>query len=628
LAVTAVILYHGYPKILTGGFIGVDIFFVISGFLISRNIFMSLGTGSFTFTDFYGRRIRRIFPALTVVLIACLAYGFLVLLPSELAVLALDVAGGAGFVLNLLFWHEAGYFDQAEIYKPLLHLWSLAVEEQFYIFWPFALWTLSRWRITVPIFLVVTWLLSIGTSISIVGHHGTADFYFPITRLWELDSGAILAWVSLNSQTYLWRNSKASNVISYIGLALILYSAKSFNHLMPFPGALALLPVLGSVLLIAAGPKAHVNRTLLAARPVVFVGVISYPLYLWHWPLISYSYIIDRGRPLHGFLVLCLIALATFLAWLTYRFVERPFRFGSNGRFNTLTLLASVLVIGSCGLVTYETGGFPARYQNPPELSITKINAAMGDGIFNPTSGMNVHKVDGITVARIGTGSGNVLFIGDSVVFQYGPRVQYLFDTGQLHNAVYFLVGPHCAPVPGVIQGGLFANCNNLTSVVTELVAEKHFKTIIVGANWAGYEGMTRSASISDFYANLKAEVDSYVHGGSAVYLILAPVSSQDFDPNLMVKRSAFGFSIKKNIENGVPLKSLIDGSASVNRELLEISETTGSTPLNPLQDVCGDGPFCSAFFDNGSPKFVDNLHLRPSFVATHITLFDPILTQ
>jgi hypothetical protein len=248
--------------------------------------------------------------------------------------------------------------------------------------------------------------------------------------------------------------------------------------------------------------------------------------------------------------------------------------------------------------------------------------------IFNPTSGMNVHKVDGITVARIGTGSGNVLFIGDSVVFQYGPRVQYLFDTGQLHNAVYFLVGPHCAPVPGVIQGGLFANCNNLTSVVTELVAEKHFKTIIVGANWAGYEGMTRSASISDFYANLKAEVDSYVHGGSAVYLILAPVSSQDFDPNLMVKRSAFGFSIKKNIENGVPLKSLIDGSASVNRELLEISETTGSTPLNPLQDVCGDGPFCSAFFDNGSPKFVDNLHLRPSFVATHITLFDPILTQ
>jgi peptidoglycan/LPS O-acetylase OafA/YrhL len=640
LAVMVVILYHGYPHLLTGGFIGVDVFFVISGFLISSNIFRSLDAQSFGLLDFYSRRILRIVPALTVVLIACFAYGFLVLMPGELAQLGLHIAAGGGFVMNLLLWQEAGYFDHAAIYKPLLHLWSLGVEEQFYIFWPLALLVFSRRRNAIPAFLVISWTLSFGVSIALGGENSVADFYSPVTRLWELDSGAILAWLSLYRRGGLPGRWRAADLTSGLGLTLILGSAVSFDQSMPFPGALALLPVLGSILLLAAGPGALMNRTLLAARPAVFVGTISYPLYLWHWPLISYCYIIDRGHRLHVFLVLCLIAAAIVLAWATYRFVERPIRYGSAARRNALTLLAGVLTVSCAGIAAYSSGGFPARLGSLPDLTVAKINAAVDDGIFRPTRSMAVRKVDGITVASIGTGAGNVLFTGDSVVFQYGPRVQHLFDQGQLRHGVVFAVGPSCPPVPGIIRTGPFANCNHLQAVASAIVASQHIQTIILGANWGGYgvdyitikrnnvtHNMASPAGITDFYANLEAAAAAYVATGKTVYLVLAPVSNPEFDPSLMVKRSAFGFAVNLDLRNGVPLSTLIGASALVNVRLTAIARRTGARTLDPLPDVCG-GASCSPFFDHGDPKFADGLHLRPGFVTTHITLFDPILTR
>ena len=650
VAVIAVILYHGFPTIFTGGFIGVDIFFVISGFLISANIFRKIEADHFSFGDFYGRRIRRIFPSLLVILLACLAYGFIVLLPSELALLGRSIVAGGGFVANLLLWHEAGYFDQASITKPLLHLWSLGVEEQFYIVWPVALWVFYRRRRTSPIFLLLAWVASLGFSLAIIRHYQTADFYSPLSRLWELDSGAILAWITLyapdrfgltGAGNRTMKRSRYADIISLLGFALIFGAMFLINRTMPFPGGLAMVPVAGALMLIVAGPTALINRTVLTSRVAVFIGLISYPLYLWHWPLISFAYIIDHDRPLKVFLVICLIALSILLAWLTYRFVERPLRFGRNRRRNTIILVTAMGAVGLVGMTAWWAKGFPDRYPSLPDLSVAKINAAIGNGIFKPTPGMQVRKIDGITVAHLGAGSSAVLFIGDSVIFQYGPRVQQLLDQGRLKKSVYFVVGPSCAPVPGVIRNGLFAMCNHLQSVARRVIAQHRIKTIVIGASWAGYQNgkidierngkrlpMNSAVAINDFYANLKDEVSRLVQSHHRVYLVLAPVANVRFDPASMITRSPIGFKVDLNVLKGVPIKSLMQASAEVNHRLSDIAQATGAKTLNPLRDVCGDGPDCSAFFDHGTPKFADGLHLQPDFVAHHLKMFDGILTH
>lgn len=649
LAVSAVILYHGVPFAVPGGFIGVDVFFVISGFLISANIFRRLDTGRFTFRGFYGRRIRRIFPALCVVLTCCLAYGFIVLLPGELALLGKHLAAGAAFVSNLLLWREAGYFDHRAIAKPLLHLWSLGIEEQFYIVWPLAMWLLYRRRRRSPFALLVVGAISFAFSLVSVGHSRTADFYSPLTRLWELDAGAILAFVALDPAGTTLRQLRGriigrlclADLLSVGGFALILGSALLINRSMAFPGGLALLPVAGCLMLLAAGPAALVNRSVLANRSAVFIGVISYPLYLWHWPFFSFAYIIDHGRALKAFLVLGLIATSVLLAWLTYRFVECPLRFGDNRRRNTAVLVVLMTAAGAAGLMTWSARGFPARYPAMPRLSVAGINAAIGDGIFKPTPSMRVRKEDGITISRIGSGRDRVLFTGDSVIYQYGPRVQQLLDEGRLQSTVYFVVGPSCAPVPDVMRDDDFAFCKNLISVATRLIDTKHIGTIVIGANWAGYQNssidivrdgirmeMSGGGAIAAFYANLQDEVARLVRTHHKVALVLDPVGNKVFNPQSMIRRSAVGFEINYDVVRGVPISALLAAVSTVDRRLTKIAAATGAQILNPIPDICGEGLVCSAFFGAGKPKFSDAVHLRPEFVAHHVKIFDRLLTN
>ena len=654
LAVLAVLLYHGYPTAVTGGFVGVDVFFVISGFLISGNILRRIETGGFTFGDFYARRIRRIFPALCVVLICCLGYGFVVLLPDELARLGMDVLGGAAFVSNLLLWHEAGYFDRAAIAKPLLHLWSLGIEEQFYIVWPLVLWLLYRSGPRRPTALLIAALVSLAFSAAIVGHAKTEDFYSPLTRLWELDAGAILACLTLPPGAMphaamaarRWRDRRIGrfalpDLLSILGLALILGAAAWFNRTMPVPGILALAPVGGALALIAAGPAALVNRSVLSNRIAVFIGLISYPLYLWHWPLISFAYIIDNGRPLKPLLVLILLAISCLLAWLTQRLVERPLRFGRNRRRNTLILSLCMSAIAASGLAVWAGRGFPDRYPRLPALSVARINAAIGAGVFKPTPGMHTRKMDGIVVSRIGAGGAPVLFTGDSVIYQYGPRVQELLDQGRLHRTVYFAAGASCAPVPGVVRTGGFAFCNHLSAVAAALIAARHIGTIVIGAAWGGYQNpaigirrhgvllrMGNPAGADAFYANLEDEIRRLVRADHRVYLVLTPAANGRFNPQEMITRSVLGFHVDRNVLKGVPVRLLRAGDGTINRRLRAVATAAGATILDPLQDVCGSGPVCYAFYGRGRPKFVDGLHLTPGFVAHHIRVFDSILTR
>ncbi|MDO9392637.1 MAG: acyltransferase, partial [Methylotenera sp.] len=309
VAVLSVVIYHAFPKFIRGGFIGVDIFFVISGFLISTIIFGSLERNSFNFIKFYSRRIKRIFPALLLVLTASFVFGWFALLADEYKQLGKHIAGGAGFISNFLFWKESGYFDNAAETKPLLHLWSLGIEEQFYIVWPLLLWLAWKKRFNLLTITILVAVISFALNISKVHSDAVAAFYSPQTRFWELLVGSVLAYMTMHRRSLspkfkhkldMWlgqiiyaqapeANGKTlHNVQSLLGAFLILAGLLIITKERHFPGWWAVVPTLGALLIISAGVHSWFNRVVLSNRVLVWFGLISFPLYLWHWPLLSF----------------------------------------------------------------------------------------------------------------------------------------------------------------------------------------------------------------------------------------------------------------------------------------------------------------------------------------------------
>jgi peptidoglycan/LPS O-acetylase OafA/YrhL len=382
VAVLSVVIFHAFPKALKGGFIGVDVFFVISGFLISTIIFENLDRGTFSFAEFYVRRIRRIFPGLLVVLLLSYAFGWFTLLADEFMQLGKHVAGGAGFVANLVLWSEAGYFDKSAEVKPLLHLWSLGIEEQFYIIWPLLLWLAWKRKFNLLTLTLLIGLMSYVLNVHSVRKDAVGTFYAPQRRFWELLCGSLLAWQTLyHRQSFtglrtrldgwlsaaLYREPRENDgrtlagVLSVLGLGLLGYGFWRINAESHFPGNWALVPVVGTSLVIAAGPKAWLNRSLLSHRVVVWFGLISFPLYLWHWPLLSFTRVVLGAEPPVGIRAAA-VALAILLAWLTYKFVEKPIRLGPHGFAKAGTMASLMLLMGSVGYVTFRAQGIESRF--------------------------------------------------------------------------------------------------------------------------------------------------------------------------------------------------------------------------------------------------------------------------
>lgn len=378
VAVLSVVVFHAFPGVLRGGFTGVDVFFVISGFLISTIILESLKNGNFSFSEFYGRRVRRIFPALLIVLTGSLVFGWFALLPDEYDQLGRHVAAGAVFVSNFVLWGEVGYFDNSAETKPLLHLWSLGIEEQFYIVWPLMLWiAFGRGLSTLHLILGLAFA-SFLLNLHVVGTDGPAAFYAPQTRFWELLCGSLLAWfrVMHNSPSGAvgglghWQaavaarcpggQAGAANLLSLTGIALLAYGFLFISKDVGFPGGWAAIPVLGTVLLIAAGDKAWFNRKVLSGRVSVWFGLVSFPLYLWHWPLLAFARILEGNLP-SPTVRLSAVCLSVVLAWITYRLVERPFRSSGNGGSKVAVLLLLMTLVGGAGYIVHLMQGNKLR---------------------------------------------------------------------------------------------------------------------------------------------------------------------------------------------------------------------------------------------------------------------------
>jgi peptidoglycan/LPS O-acetylase OafA/YrhL len=375
LAILPVVLFHAFPNLLPGGFIGVDIFFVISGYLITTILLKDIEAGNYSIKTFYARRVRRIFPALGLVLLFCLVLGWVVLTANEYRPLGKHAAGGAGFIANFMFWKEAGYFDAAGDTKPLLHLWSLGIEEQFYIVWPILLYFFAKRSWNVLSLILVVALLSFGLNVWLVGSNPSAAFYSPLSRSWELALGAFWAYQVMHpAKVFTSIIERHGSLVSGLGLLMVVIGFVVINESRAFPGWWALLPALGSALLIASGPHGFVNRFVLSQRIFVWVGLISFPLYLWHWPLLSFARIIySETPPVDVRVVLVILSIA--LAALTYYLIEKPIRQSSSKRALIVALSALMLCVGVAGFVVYKTKGFQARHAgllnaNPASLEM------------------------------------------------------------------------------------------------------------------------------------------------------------------------------------------------------------------------------------------------------------------
>lgn len=381
LAVLGVVIFHAFPQIIRGGFVGVDIFFVISGFLISTIIFNGLENDTFSFATFYSRRIKRIFPALILVLITTFLLGWFSLLSDEYKQLGKHITAGSFFFSNITLWQEVGYFDNHAESKPLLHLWSLGIEEQFYLIYPFLLWI--SWKSKFNLLLITVLIAGISFYLNLiwVRTHPALTFYLPVTRLWELLSGSILAYLILHKQkTKLsnlttnnldkiiisnkkipkFENKTRSNIISTLGFLLLLYSFLRINKSLYFPGKWAIFPVLGSILIILGGMKAWINQKILSNKIIIWFGLISYPLYLWHWPLLTFARI-SEGGILSTPVLIVIIIVAILLSWITHKFVEKKIQFNVNNKITLIVLISITGLLGSVGYLTFSNNGFKSR---------------------------------------------------------------------------------------------------------------------------------------------------------------------------------------------------------------------------------------------------------------------------
>jgi peptidoglycan/LPS O-acetylase OafA/YrhL len=519
LAILFVVIYHAFPSVTTGGFIGVDVFFVISGFLISKIIYTELETNSFSFIQFYIRRIKRIFPALFVVLTFCFVFGWFNLLADEFAQLGIHLAGGAGFVSNLVLWNESGYFDNSSETKPLLHLWSLGIEEQFYFFWPIFICFAWKKKINLLLVALVIGLISFLVNVYEVHYalNFTAAFYSPVTRFWELMVGAVLAYIMLHKEIFLRQlqnntifarygqksglaidQARVSDYASFLGAAFLLVGVLQITKDSAFPGYWALLPVLGAALLIAAGEHAWVNRIVLSNRLLVWVGLISFPLYLWHWPLLSFAHVLQGNLPSVEIRIL-IVAMSIFLSAITYYLIEKPIRTNRFNKSKAVTLVILLMVIGYIGFNTYQRDGLTfrlnqIRFRLPPLLQALSIKdpSASGLDVGPPKIDCSVPKskslpgnpVDATCYTKEELLKPELLIWGDSyaahLIIGYEQRYsgQYRI-TRVAHNG--------CPPIMGME----LPNRKNCTlgneQVLSRILRERPAK-LVIAANWTDYD--------------------------------------------------------------------------------------------------------------------------------------------
>ena len=638
VAVLAVLGFHGSLPGFDGGFAGVDAFFVISGYLISGIIFRALDAGAFSLTGFYVRRINRIFPALLVILLAVLAMGWVVLFSAEWRALGGHVAAAAGFVSNFVLEREAGYFASEE--KPLLHLWSLAVEEQFYLIYPAI--AMLAWKIRRATIWILAALAATSFFWSLWSVHSGAAigaFYFPFSRFWELLAGALL--YELQSRTAplpQWGaryESLLRNAAAWSGAGLLLAAAIILDERTPWPGLHALLPVGGTVLLIAAGRRAFINRTLLSNPSIVGIGLISYPLYLWHFPLLVLAAIV--AGDLSPAVRLGILAISGLLAVATYKYVEIPIRFGARKKRSAAILLPILALVGIVGLAV----AFRPIEPRVGSARTAAIEDAQADFEF-PNDPARAPAGSGILFSDIpGDTTRMVLFLGDSHAEQYWARMSEVTRVSGHDRHVRFVTRAGCAPLPHVERRGLDKRgrafqCAEYARFAYDLAASPDVATVVLAAWWEahmdefryldrGGEGsmLDSSPAADSAFAFLQRDVARLRSMGKSVYIVLSNPTGAQLDPAaLLPSRVPF---LGRRIEVSAPRDSVTRRARRTMDRLREVGRTTGAIIIDPVEHLCS-AVACPAVGADGLPIYKDDNHLRSRYVREKATYIDEVL--
>jgi peptidoglycan/LPS O-acetylase OafA/YrhL len=652
IAVLMVIGFHAFPSIFKGGFVGVDIFFVISGYLISGILLRSLGDQTYSLIRFYRNRIKRIFPALLTVLISCLIAGWFLFTAVEFKQLGKHVAAGSVFLSNIVYMSERGYFDMASETKSLLHLWSLAVEEQFYILLPPLLWFLYKaknkaFEIIVAI-AACSFLLAVFTVAD-----PTVRFYSLQTRFWELLLGTIIAWYEhacatrrhVNSRTA-WQVfdgiAKRPNFFSAFGVALIVISIIIINQQQATPGGWTLIPTLGATLLIVVGMKGWFNRTILSSRLFVAIGLISYPLYLWHWPLLVITTIVEGTRPSisHRFVA---IAVTFVAAIVTYFLIERPFRFGRRENLKTAVLVALMAFVGCFGYAIYRDGGYEQRTFAWQFKSVSEaVEDWEGDAGL-----MNVVYL-GQPVLGNSALPPEILFIGDSHVEHFLPRVVKLTQANQFPPSI-FVLGAGCPPIANVFEDGL-AHCQEILKKIMAVTEQTgSLKKVVVGGCWNCYfiaeTKIVDSASkgFNYYYQSPGATRENFRGGQGAtlaleqlekmlqklseryqVYLLLDNPFEADFAPRNLIGNRIAAFQTLQNLSETVKIDK---AQIVLNERLKDLAQRVGAHTIDQLSALCREDS-CMRLTQDKKPIYKDEHHLRPFFVKEHADYFEKELLR
>jgi peptidoglycan/LPS O-acetylase OafA/YrhL len=634
IAVLSVVIYHAFPKFIKAGFIGVDVFFVISGYLISDIILREDSDGLFRYSEFYARRARRIFPALILVLLASLAVGWFVLWSAEYKSLGKAVAAGAGFIANLLLYSEAGYFDLASHEKPLLHLWSLGVEEQFYFVWPTLLLLANQYR-----FLWLPALLGLASfvlCVMVTGAHQDAAFYLPVYRFWEFMVGFLVCWLSRHGRFIRLRGLQASRgklaisvgvVRSVSGLFLLIISYVIIDQRKPFPGFLAVLPVMAAGFLVASGEKAFVNKWLLSMRWLVYIGLISYPLYLWHWPLISFEYLMDSGDRTRV-VSFGLLALGLLLADLTWRFVERPVRKARSGRLSVALFLGLALV-GAVGGIVSLSDGLPARLNEIAEdLQKSKqLGWSLSGWVSScPDRILNANGAE-VACKRLPGNPGEsrrILLVGDSHAMAFAEALNQVKDDTGMGFSAHIMAKGGCMPFGWVEKLHGSNECHPFYSSIYEYATDDDVAdaVILVGRWAARFHGTgfgvdtlphafrdvrkMQGESQESLFARTLRETLQQLYATGKRIIFVHQVPELGFNTKSCLPRPFSFKPVNVCMIDRVMVEARQSGYRSVVRSVM--SAFPGILELDPLDSFC-DRQYCYARID-GDYLYTDNNHL------------------
>jgi peptidoglycan/LPS O-acetylase OafA/YrhL len=634
LAVLSVVLFHAGFTWLPGGFVGVDVFFVISGYLITRILIDEVGTSRFSIAHFYVRRARRILPALYFISFIVFFLGAIFLLPIEFVGLSKTILATNLFGSNFLFWKQDNYFDTSAELKPLLHTWSLAVEEQFYIFWPlFLAFSLRRgWRFHWLILLLISFSFAFASLFLL--KKPIAVFYLPMFRAWELLIGAGLATgVLSNIEGRLWKNS-----CSMIGLSLLVLSALLLNKSLPFPGWNALPPCMGAALLIAAGKNAVVNRYLLSAQSLVFVGLISYSLYLWHWPLLAYVRVLNLGQ-LPPFYAAAVVIFSIMLAALTWKYVEKPFRYGEQSdkpaRLMFKFALPGISLCMMAGTaIAYK--GFPSRISTEAmaaQEAAHDFNSARADCHLSMPAVVLPDAVKCTSQRLTGITNKTVAVWGDSHAEAMAPGVVVM--PGLTEAAMLQLTKTSCPPLTeaSVLRDGTeYRECEVFNNKVMELLRiRKDITTVVLAARWPVYAleavfGISEEVpgaakySLKAHDSNVRTHISSMevlgvslsktigllIRAGKKV-IVVGAVPEMKYNAPQCVARGRI--SLLSSMQCGLSQDKVVSRILGVNDVVGRAANQHQAAAVYPDSILCQDG-YCAVEGPNGQVFYYDHNHL------------------